>query len=522
MSSSFLRSIELLNQSSALSALASSQRGLEKESLRVGTDGAIAHTPHPSSYGSALTNPYITTDFSEALLEFITPVSDSMESLLQCLEEIHQYAYHGLGDELLWSSSMPCVLPEDSSIPIAHYGTSNIATMKSTYREGLGQRYGRAMQTISGVHYNFSFSDTFWEQYQHLLGSTLSMQDFKTEQYFHLIRNFRRHSWLLVYLFGASPALCQTFLGHDLHNLDRLGAGTLYAKHGTSLRMGDLGYQSSAQQSLYVCYNSLEEYAQTLGEALTTSIPEYEAIGTHQNGKRIQLSTALLQIENEFYSSIRPKRVTHSGEAPLHALNKRGVEYIEVRCLDVNPYLPLGLNAHQLHFIDAFLLFCLLDDSPAITPEECSAIQSDSSTVVNSGRAFDARIQHRGTDLPVADAAKSLLADIEHCAKSFDLAGKGSVFTDALAEQTRKVEEPALLPSAKVLADLEQHDNSYYRFAMHCSKQHAQWFAERPLSDERMSHFKEAARQSIEQQTNIEASDTEDFERFLADYYSRQ
>ncbi|MFK7730685.1 MAG: glutamate--cysteine ligase [Pseudomonadales bacterium] len=529
MSSALNQRINELQKSDAHRLLRVVNRGIEKESLRVQSDGNIAQTAHPTAFGSALANPHITTDFSEALLEFITPVCQSVDEVLGWLREIHQFSYAGLNgagstaasQETLWAASMPCILPDDTGIAVAQYGSSNVGQMKTAYRLGLGERYGRAMQTIAGVHYNFSFSEEFWAAYQHQCAASGSLQDFKTEQYFHLIRNFRRYSWLLVYLFGASPALCQTFLGHDQHQLSRRGKGTLFSEHGTSLRMGDLGYQSSEQESLYVCYNSLDEYATTLSGALTQAIPSYERIGTHRDGQRIQLSTALLQIENEFYSSVRPKRVTQSGEPPLTALMERGVEYIEVRCLDVNPYLPMGIDAEQIRFIDAFLLFCLLEDSPPIPMEECSAIGVDNKMVVNNGRSSEAQVTLDGQSMAVTAAAKELMSRIEACSGLFDQAKESNRFSAAWRTQYSKVCGELALPSAQVLADLADFDESYFKFAMHKSREHAQSFAENPLSAERQEYFNNCTQQSVEKQAAIEAADTTDFETFLANYYAQ-
>jgi len=231
------------------------RKGLEKEGLRVDADGFIAQTPHPEALGSALTNPAITTDYSEALLELVTPVCESTEELLGALDGIHSYVHQHLGDEVLWPLSMPCRLDGDASIPIAHYGTSNIGTLKTVYRRGLAERYGRMMQSIAGTHYNFSMPDSFWENWQKQLGDTGPLSEFRTQQYFWLIRNFRRRSWLLMYLFGASPALDKSFVEGRRHRLDTLDNQTLYEPYATSLRMSDLGYNNQAQSSLDICFN---------------------------------------------------------------------------------------------------------------------------------------------------------------------------------------------------------------------------------------------------------------------------
>ena len=327
------------------------RRGLEKESLRSLPDGRLALTPHPASLGSALTHPHITTDFSESQVELVTGAHRSAESTLQELTELHQFTYRALqgdGDEMLWVSSMPCGLPTDETIPLGRYGSSNVGRAKSVYRMGLGHRYGRRMQTISGIHYNWSLPDV------------------TSAQYFSLIRNFRRHAFLLLYLFGASPALCRTFVEGRQHELIKLSENALYMPHGTSLRMGRLGYQSDAQASLAVSYNSLQGYAASLHEALTRPYPSYEVVGIRNpGGDYNQLATTLLQIENEFYGTIRPKRVIAPGERALHALLERGVEYVEVRLMDLDPFVPVGITAQTMRF---WMCFCCTACCPIARP----------------------------------------------------------------------------------------------------------------------------------------------------------
>ncbi|HSU43521.1 MAG TPA: glutamate--cysteine ligase, partial [Casimicrobiaceae bacterium] len=350
-------------------------RGIERESLRVRPDGTLATSTHPPELGSALTHPHITTDFSESQLELITGVQPDVAACLRELTEIHQFVYRHIGDDALWSGSMPCRLPPDDDIPIGRYGGSNIGQLKSVYRAGLSHRYGRRMQTISGVHYNFSLPDEAMAALQVAARDTRAPSAFRTERYFAAIRNFRRCSWLPLYLFGASPAVCTTFVDGRTHRLQKLSGDTLYLPHATSLRMGPLGYQSDAQSALAVSFNSLERYAASLHHALTQPYPAYEAIGVQgDDGRYRQLATTLLQIENEFYGTIRPKRRIRRGERPLHALTARGVEYIEVRSLDVEPFSPVGIDALTMRFLDVFLLHCLLADSPPDTPAEIARI----------------------------------------------------------------------------------------------------------------------------------------------------
>src|SRR2546430_4827060 len=344
------------------------RRGIEKESLRVRPDGTLAQTLHPQALGSALTHPHITADFSESQLELITGVHASVEACLEELTHIHQVVYRAIGEEILWCASMPCNLPADHLIPIGRYGTSNVGRAKTVYRLGLAHRYGRRMQAISGIHYNFS------------------LPAIRDEQYFALIRNFRRHAWLLLYLFGASPAVCSTFVEGRAHELKELAPGTFYLPHATSLRMGRLGYLSEAQDSLAVSYNDLESYAASLDDALTKSYPAYAAIGVRDGEDYRQLAPSLLQIENEFYSTIRPKRVVRPGERPLHALRERGVQYVEIRAMDLDPFSAIGIAVETARFLDVFLLHCLLNDSPPDSLEEIKAVGRNKQRVAARGR----------------------------------------------------------------------------------------------------------------------------------------
>lgn len=500
--------------------LAGISRGIEKESLRITPDGKLAQTPHPAKLGSALTHPHITTDFSESLLELITPVSTSIDDTLGLLDKIHRFVYPQLNHEELWVASMPCILEGDHNIPVAQYGSSNVATMKTVYRKGLANRYGRLMQTIAGIHYNFSLPQTMWTELQRQDQTTQPLQHYITDSYFKLIRNFRRFSWLLVYLYGASPAVCKSFLrGRTDHQLDSFDNGTVYLPHGTALRMGDLGYQSNAQENIRICYNSLDNYIETLHQAITNKHPDYEKIGVKVQGEYQQLSAALLQIENEFYSPIRPKRVTGSGETPLGALRNSGVEYIEVRCIDVNPYLPLGIDHDQIRFLDCFLLYCLFENSPLCNDDDSDRISHNFKTAVNRGREPDLRLQTPDGDRSLADWGNQLLDNIEKIAAQLDRAHGGDNYHRACSQQRQKIFDPALTPSARILADMGQQQKPFFNFAMDLAQQHGQQFRNRPLDDADYSYFQQHTIESLLQQEQLQQADTLSFDDYLAQYY---
>ena len=486
--------------------LAGMRRGVEKESLRALPGvGSLALTPHPIALGSALTHETVTTDFSESQLELITGVHPTAQDCVAQLTEVHQAVYRSLGDELMWASSMPCLLPADETIPIGRYGSSNIGRAKSVYRMGLGHRYGRRMQTISGIHYNWSLPG---------LGN---------EDYFSLIRNFRRHSFLLLTLFGASPALCGSFVAGRDHGLAPLGSegdGALHLPYATSLRMGRLGYQSDAQSTLTVSYNSLDGYASSLQDALTRPYPAYEQIGVvNPGGEYNQLSTTLLQIENEFYGTIRPKRTIRSGERPLHALRERGVEYVEVRCMDLDPFEPVGIAASTMRFIDIFLLHCWLTDSPDDSPAELAALSRNQQRTASAGREPGLRLERGDSTVTLRDWGQELLEAFGPIAERLDGELGGSLYTEALTLARARWADPEQLPSARVLAVMqEQHQASHLRFIAAQSEWARQQVLDQPAPADLMERFEASVRHSLEAQAAIEAADTLDFETFRQQY----
>jgi glutamate--cysteine ligase len=485
------------------------RRGIEKESLRAQPSGALALTPHPAALGSALTHPSITTDFSESQVELVTSAHASPEAALDELTQLHQFTYRALqenGDEMLWVSSMPCDLPTDETIPIARFGSSNVGRAKSVYRMGLSHRYGRRMQTISGIHYNWS-----------LPGVT-------SEQYFALIRNFRRQAFLLLYLFGASPAVCSTFVAGREHELQPLAESTMYMPHGTSLRMGRLGYQSDAQASLAVSYNSLEGYSASLQDALSRPYPAYEAVGIRNpGGDYNQLATTLLQIENEFYGTIRPKRVIRQGERPLHALRERGVEYIEVRLMDLDPFEPVGINAQTMRFIDVFLLHCLLSDSPPDTPAEIAELKHNQHQTAARGREPGVKLKREGGEVLLVAWGAEVLAQCAPIAAALDAAHGGTQYRDALVAAETGLADANTLPSARVLAAMTQEfDNSFVQFARAQSLKTRDDLQSLPLTHEQLAHFTALSQQSVEEQKKIEAADTLPFEEYRQQYVSAE
>ncbi len=495
-------------------------RGLEKESLRADPDGRLAATAHPTALGSPLTHPSITTDFAEAQLEFVTPVSQDIDSLTHFLTDVHHFTYQSIGKEKLWVNSMPCILKEGNDIPIARFGSSNIAKMKETYRMGLGYRYGRLMQTISGIHYNFSLPKEFWPYYLDLEdASTKALQDAVSAQYLSLIRNFHRYSWILYYLFGASPAVCKTFLKDQPHQLEEYAGNSFYAPYGTSLRMSDLGYSNNAQSGIRTCYNQLDTFTASLVSAMHEPHPEYEKIGVKVDGEYRQLNANLLQIENEFYSSIRPKRVTKSGEKPSEALSERGVEYVEVRCIDLNPYVPIGIDQETIIFLDMFLLYCLLEDSPELNAAELQTSKENTRTTVMRGREPGITLQHQGKPIALVDWGTQLVEAMRPIAKTLDSIHFTQRYGQVLDYQLACLADQALTPSGRILQDMQTKYSSFYEFAVTKAEEHEEFFKHLRLNKEAKARFEDLAKQSLLDQKAVEEADEVGFDEFLADYF---
>jgi glutamate--cysteine ligase len=495
------------------------RRGIEKEGLRVDADGRLSSAPHPEGLGAALTHPHITTDFSEAQLELITSVHTDIDGCLMELTELHQVVHRSIGNELLWCASLPCKLPPDDGIPIARYGSSNTARLKEVYRKGLSHRYGRRMQVISGVHYNFSLPDAMWEALLKIGGEDVPARKFRDQSYLALIRNFRRHSWLLLLLLGASPAACGSFVQGRSHGLSAWDTGSVFAPFATSLRMGRLGYQSDAQASLAVSFNDLGGYADALGTALRQPYPAYEAIGLRDDGEYRQLSTSLLQMENEFYGTIRPKRVTRPGERPLRALNERGIEYVEVRCLDLDLYSPIGIEADTIRLLDVFLLHCLLHESPPDSAREVAAMSGNQRLIAEAGRDPSVRLNRAGTQVTPAEWGAELVRECEPIAAALDKAHGAADHSRVLQAAARALDDPSSLPSSRVLRETqERHGRSFPDFAMSLTRSHRATLAALPLEPGVEARYAALAARSIADRERIEAGDEEPFEAFRRRY----
>lgn len=521
MTQSFLSRLSQLEQASWAHTIRGIRRGIERETLRIHADGRLAQTDHPAVLGSTLTHACITTDFSESLLEFITPASDSIATTLAQLQDIHRFTARNLADERMSATSMPGLIDSQEQIRLAYYGESNIGQMKTLYRKGLKNRYGSMMQAISGVHFNFSLPMEFWQHYQTLLADSSPLQEFVSEQYLHLIRNYKRYVWLIVYLYGGSPALESSFLEgrQPPYPFKTVGKSTWYLPYATSLRMSDLGYTNSAQSSLSVTYNSLDEYIRGLHQAITTPSKEYQAIGVCEQGQYQQLNSNILQIENEFYSTIRPKRAIQSGERPTCALAKRGVEYIEVRSLDVNPFSAIGITEQQMRFLDVFLLFCLLRPSPSLSKAEQTVTEQNLKKVVLEGRNPSLELLDEGMPRLMQDWAEELFAELMPLAQWFDQQFDTESYQTSVREAYLALLDPSKTISGQVLATLTSQQMDHQTFNLQLAAMYRQQWQQGEYHYYSEAEFGTMARDSLAQQHAIEVSDSVSFSDYLQQYF---
>lgn len=527
----FDHAIKLLEKQPIKASLVGIMHGVEREALRINANGRLSSVDHPQALGSALTHEYITTDFSEALLEFITPPESDVDLTLAQLADIHKFTLAEMPNETLWPMSMPCYVSSETDIPIANYGQSNVGRMKSTYRVGLKNRYGAMMQAISGIHFNFSLPSEFWRQWASL-NELEYCQDFVSQQYFNLIRNYRRWCWLIPFLYGASPAICSSFLTNKKHNLpfETLGEGTLYLPYATSLRMSDLGYTNSQQSALQICYNQLPDYISSVRKAIHTHSTEYERFAAGEQGQYEQLNSNILQIENELYSPIRPKQPAESLEKPSDALESRGVSYIEVRALDVNPFADVGIEAKQFYFLDVFLITCLLTPSPDFDLSSYQDTETNLNRTVTRGRdpkltliRPDQVAASNGQDsqqVLLSDWAESLFNQFDAVARVLDQAHGNSRYSEAVKSEYAKVIDPSLTPSAQLLAHLQTSNKDNGVFGLELSNQYKHAFDKRDYQIFSQASLEQASTRSLKKQEQIEAQDRQSFDDFLAEYFA--
>ena len=484
-------------------------RGIERESLRVDKNGNISQKNHPQNLGSPLTNKDITTDFAEALLELVTPTFESPEELFAYLNLLHKFVYSEIGEEILWNFSMPCAFKNEKEIRIAEYGNSNNGMLKHIYRKGLRLRYGSIMQCVSGIHYNFSLTKDSWK----ILDKN-SDQDYINEKYLGAIRNIKRNFWFILEQFGASPLMHKSYLYEREHSLKKYNSNDLFLPYATSLRMSNVGYQSNIQDSLKISYNNLDEFINTLIKGIKTPIKKFKDIGMFDNaGIAQQISMGILQIENELYDIVRPKRSGPSGSRPSTLLKTEGIEYLELRGIDINPFIPEGIDINKIKLLDTYIIHSLVSESPYMSDEEIKEIKTNQKTMVSEGRLKNTMLSKNGDLVSLTELRKIFLSELEQTAKALDEYFDG--YLDSFYSEMSKSE----LPSEKILSDMEAEGFEFQNYGLIQSKKIADEFKSSDVSD--FSTMTYMAKTSIENLKNLEESSSMDINKYVELYNSK-
>jgi len=458
--------------------------GLERESIRIDSRGNISRFPHPKLFGSPLTHPYINTDFGEQQLEWNTPPKTSFRSAQKFLEDLLHFSLKKNPKELFWPFSMP---PSLHDIQIAQYGSSHAGRRKEIYREGLRERYGMNLQMISGVHFNFSFDLPFWKKLHRYETSSLPLQEFINGKYLGLIRNFLREGWLLTYLFGASPAMDRSYT--DLPKGFQKVGEAFVGPHTTSIRTSHLGYYSRVQNQLAISLNSLDEYIEEMQIATSTPMEEYLMIPS-------QLNNYILQTENEHYSRIRPKANPREGESALEALQRRGIEYIEVRAIDLDPFDPIGITTEQIDFLYCFLLYCMNKKSPPLSKQCQICLTYNQNKVALEGRRKGLILREK-KDSSLEKWSTKIFKSMEPIAK---ILGKEK----NLKLQKAKVKNVSLTPSA--LIEKRLTNSTYRHLGVELAKSHKKNLLSATLTSKQLKHFEKQASDSLVENQKLETA----------------
>ena len=485
--------------------------GIEKESLRI-SDSKISKKTHYSGLGSALCNEFITTDFSEALLEFITPPSTRNNKTFEFLEDIHSFVSSRIDDEILWPFSMPLEISSENDIPIADYGSSNRARFKTIYRNGLSNRYGRRMQAISGLHFNYSLAEDIWDN-KFLSNYSKNFSDEKSIVYFGGIRNLKRMNWLILYLFGASPIVPKSLIkdGHD--SLERLDSNYCYLPYATSLRMSDIGYQTHYQSDLQISTNSLDEYISDLLLATSEESQVFNKIAEKINHEYAQLNANRLQIEDEYYSSSRPKSTNNENKRMLLKLKNGGVDYIEYRSLDINPFHKSGIDIDTIYFLELFMLYCCIKDSPIMTRDEQKDSRSNTLKVSKEGRRKDILLLKNSKKVTIKDWSKKIFDEMIVIAENLE---ESSKYLNAIKKYQPLIGFPSITPSGLILDMVLSGKSSIKELGNEIAKKNKDAFLKRNINS--FLVLDNEVEESINRQKKLETKSSKLFEDYLEEY----
>ncbi len=412
--------------------------GLEKENTRVDKEGKLALTPHP--FGNKMENPYIKTDFSESQIEMITPVFETIDEAYHFLETIHDIVTLELKDEYLWPSSNPPSLPKDEDIPIAFMNDP----VEDNYRSKLAEKYGRKRQLMCGIHYNFSFDEAFLRRWQAELNVQHDFQTFKNDVYLKVARNLLRYRWLLIYLTGASPVFDKSYIGKCVELGEPFVEESYSFPNMNSLRNSCCGYRN--EKPLYVSFDSIEDYVRDL--------------------QSLVQAKELLSVR-EFYSPVRMKSA--KGKDLLQALLQNGIDYLELRMIDLNPLYKNGISKETMQFIHLFLIFMLLKHDEPFGEEEQKEAALNHDILIQEG--IKGRFSGVGDhSVTLQEKALAFTEEMENMVRV--LMPEGHPFMSLIERKKQKIQNPDLSFAAIVKSEIQQ--SSYLSYHMNKAKQYAE------------------------------------------------
>lgn len=379
--------------------------GIEKENVRVLPNGELSLSPHPSRLGDKNIHPYITTDFSESQVEMITPPLNSLKEVHGFLETLQDIVSENIGDELLWPQSLPPLIPKGVDIPIAKYGEKG--RDKETYRELLARIYGKERQLISGIHYNFSFTDELLIRMKTILQFEGDDESFKEFVYFKLSRNILRYRWLLIWLFGGSPQ------SEESYKVKSLTTGTfesIHCKYGISLRNCKSGYRN--KEDFFIDLSNTSAYHKSINALI-------------EQGK--------LQFDKELYAPVRIKFNPEDEK----------ISHIELRFIDLNPLEKAGMSLNDMHFIHLFILFCLIkEESNPLDREAQDIANANHDRISCWGRDEDILLEKfDGSKITPLIWSRELINEISQMAIQFNLLDQ-SDYKRALDAVTSLIDNP--------------------------------------------------------------------------------
>jgi glutamate--cysteine ligase len=504
-----LKKEELLDTSSKIRV------GFERETLRI-NNSSISRSPHPTELGSACCNKFITIDFCESQLELITPPLLGSSPALKKLSDIHHFVTHKIGNESIWPFSMPPKINSEDDIPIGTFGTSHEGIFKHIYRVGLSNRYGRGMQSISGFHYNYSHPNILWDilsDFTHVNKSQI-----RSLVYFNILRNIHKMNWLLIYLFGSSPVIGNKILSNNNDSFEKLDQETSYLPYATSLRMSEYGYSNVNRKNISVSLSTLDDYVDDLRRATMTEEPRYLE---YEDKRYSQLNTNILQIEAEYYAVARAKSEKFNFIRPSANLKYGGVDFLELRSIDINPFSRIGIDNETALFLEIFMLFCTVNECELFDKEAMQDINDNDLTIAKYGRKPNISLKKDNGTILMKNWAMDILDQMLSIAEQLDTGD--SKYTSVICKMKSKVKNQEKTQSAKILDKLLGENISHTELGVVIAEENKDYFLTSAIKlNKSWDDLEAETKASIFKQNNLEKEtlgSNEDFDQFKKRYF---